>query len=309
MEFGKDIKRKDTGKKEIIMKKNNKSADMWFKTGKKAAFGAVGLSLLLQNMSFAAGGALERLRDMAATGDDNIKSVLPVPIPVVVDHDLRLSISRSVPKDMQDQARALCLLAMDVIARPTEAGARFTADPKGYLTERGISPDALDLNSREVKIVLALGDAEVRGAAMDGDIRRYLSLLEERGILGHSAGTDKVLADNKDQNMVAAVAVVAVANIAVVVAAAVETVTAVHSIQYFWGSRDEGSVLDGIEGKATSLLWGPKATNEIITGYISEKAEEWTDAISDLPAVKAKNLTKVDIRKAIEQHLTDRLSK
>lgn len=87
------------------MKKNNKPEDMWHKTGKKAAFGAVGLSLLLQNLAFAAGGALERLRDMSATGDDNTESVLPVPVPVAVEHGLRLSISRSVPKDMQDQAR------------------------------------------------------------------------------------------------------------------------------------------------------------------------------------------------------------
>lgn len=198
---------------------------------------------------------------------------------------------------------------MDVVARPTEAGVRFSANPKGYMAERGISPDALDLNSREVKIILALGDAEVRGAAMNGDVRRYLGLLEERGILGHSASTDKVLADNKDQEFVAAITMVAVVNLVVAVAAAIETATAVHSVQYFWGSSDKGSVLDGIEGKATTLLWGPKATNEMITGHISEKAEEWTDAISNLPAVKAKNLTKADIRLAIEQHLTDRLSK
>lgn len=309
MEFRKDTRRNDTEKKGIIMKKNSKSADMWSKTGKKAAFGAVGLSLLLQNMSFAAGGALERLRDMAVTGDDNTKSVLPVPVPVAVEHGLRLSISHSVPKNLQEQAMALCLLAMDVIAMPSEAGSRFSADPKGYLAERGISPDALDLNSREVKIVLALGDAEVRAAAKSGDIRRYLDLLEERGILGYGASTEKVLNDNNSQEFVAAINVVAVVNLAVVVAAAVETATAVHSVQYFWGSRDEGSVLDGIEGKATTLLWGPKATNEMITGYISEKAEEWANTISDLPAVKAKNLSKSDIRKAIEQHLTGRLSK
>jgi hypothetical protein len=156
------------------------------------------------------------------------------------------------------------------------------------MAERGISPDALDLNSREVKIILALGDAEVRGAAMNGDVRRYLGLLEERGILGYSASTDKVLADNKDQEFVAAINMVAVVNLVVAVAAAIETVTAVHSVQYFWGSSDKGSVLDGIEGKATTLLWGPKATNEMITGHISEKAEEWTDAISKSAGRKGK---------------------
>lgn len=308
MKFGKDTRENNMEKKEIIMK-HNKSESMWHKSGKKAAFGAVGLSLLLQNMAFAAGGALELLRDIAATGDDNTESVLPVPVPAAVEHGLRLSISNSVPKDMQDQARALCILAMDVIASPTEAGARFTANPKGYMAERGISPDALDLNSREVKIVLALGDAEVRFAARNGDIRRYLGLLEERGILGYGASTDKVISSNKDQEVVAAVTAVAAFNVAVVVAAVFETATAVHSIQYFWGNRDEGSVLDGIEGKVTTLLWGHKATQEMMTGYISEKAEEWADAIFDLPAVKSKNLAKADIRKAIEQHLTDKLSK
>lgn len=292
------------------MKKENKSRSHWFKKGKRAACGMMGLSIAMQNLALANGEAFSQLSGMSSGGMDTEK-IVPALNPV--DAGLRLSFKGSVPKHLQDQAVALALLARDIVARPQDTGARFSADPKAYLAGMGIKDTVLDLNSREVKIVLALGDAEVRDAAMKSDIGRYLRLLEERGILAYSSQATAQAVDKGAYIPPArcVTPVVAIAEIVAVTLAAIAAASAVVAITYFWteGVSSESNVMDGMEGKVTSLLWGPKAAQDIIKTYVTEKSEELAVAIADLPSVKAKNLSLADIRVLLERHITEKLGK
>jgi len=303
-------KQEEKGNMEKNMKKESKSMTLWSNKYKRAACGMMGLSLVLQNLAFAAGDAFSQLKDISSGGGDT-QTILPAPDPM--DTQLRLSIRNSVPQRIQSQAAALCLLAREVIARPQETGARFSADPKAYLAGMGIKDTVLDLNSREVKIVLALGDPEMRDAAMKGDTRRYLRLLEDKGLLGYNAtGASGLLDKNANRSQAKCVTpVVAIAELAVGFLVVVEAATAVHYVTYFWteGATAEKNLLDGIEGKVTSLFWGPRAAQEMMSQYISEKSEEWASAIEELPSVKAKNLSHADIKKLLEVHMAEELGR
>lgn len=292
------------------MKKETKKGKVLAGKGKNAVLGMMGLSMAMQSLAMAGGDTFNQLSAMAAGGPDT-ERIIPAPSPV--EAGLRLSFKDSVPKNLQDQAVALALLARDIIANPQDTGARFSADPKGYLAGMGVKDTALDLNSREVKIVLALGDAEVRDAAMKSDIGRYLRLLEDRGILKYPS---QVTAGVVEKGAVIPPArcvtpVVVVAEIVAVTLAAVAAASAVVAITYFWteGVASETSAMDGLEAKVTSLLWGPKAANDIIKQYVWDKSEELAVAISDLPSVKAKNLSLEDIRVLLERHITEELGK
>jgi hypothetical protein len=291
----------------IDMKKEDRLRSLWSNKYKRATCGMLGLSIILQNVAFAAGDTFNQLKDMVAPGED-INNILVVPDPAA--EELRLSFSKSIPRHLQDQAMALCVLAKDVIANPQEAGRRFSANPKAYLAERGITDIELDMNSREVKIVLALGDERVREAAMNGDARRYLQLLEERGLLNLNAATafgshDKS-ASVPEENFAVAVPIVFVAVAYLELALVIHTYTVTYS-----GGKAislEKGVLDGIEGKVTTLLWGKEAAREVLSQHIAEKSDKWASAISELPDAKARNMSKEKIRKVIEQRLTEYLS-
>jgi len=281
-----------------------------------AVCAAMGISIIMQNLAFAAGDSFNQLKSMAISGVDTDNSI-SVPEPVAPE--LRLSLKNAIPRNMQEQAIALCLLAKDVIARPDEAGRRFSADPKGYLAEKGIIGVDLDLNSREVKIVLALGDGAVREAAMNGDTQRYLQLLESRGLLGINAVSALNNAGKSEEDFTTvlfvsvAYTMVAVASAAVVVATVVAEINAaVHVTVYAWtavaGAEDEKGVLNGIEGKMTSLLWGRDAARAMLANHISEKSGQWASAIAKLPAAKQQNLSRDAIKKLVEKQLTEDLS-
>lgn len=298
------------------MEKGGKSSGSWSKVYSRAVCAAMGLSIIMQNLAFAAGDSFNLLKSMAMPGNDADNSI-SVPEPAAPE--LRLSLKNAIPRNMQEQAIALCLLAKDVIARPDEAGRRFSANPKAYLAEKGIIGVNLDLNSREVKIVLALGDGAVREAAMNGDTQRYLQLLESRGLLGINAVTAlRDAGENKEEFTTAlfisvAYTMVAVASAAVVVATVVAEINAaVHATVYAWtavaGAEEEKDVLNGIEGKMTSLLWGREATREMLAAHISEKSDQWASAIAELPAAKQQNLSRAAIKKVIEKQLTEDLS-
>lgn len=294
---------------------NNKSVGVWKKGYTRAISSAMGMTIILQNLAFATEDAFGQLKSMAFPGNDG-KNAISVPAPA--DPELRLSLRNALPRQVQKQGMALCLLAKDIIMHPGSAGKRFSADPKAYLKERGIIGVDLDLNSREVKIVLALGDEAVRGAALKGDTRRYLQLLESRGLLGINAtSVMKGVGENREEFTTAlfvtvAYTMFAVASAAVVVATAVvEVNAAVHATVYFkvaaWGA-EEKDVLNGLEGKMTSLLWGKTAAREMLKQHIAEKSDEWASAIAELPAAKQQNLSYNSIRKALEKEMAENLS-
>jgi hypothetical protein len=293
----------------IDMKKEDKSRNLWANKGKRAAYGMMGLSIMLQNLAFATGDAFSQLKGMVAPEAD-VNNIQVVPDPAA--EELRLSFSKSIPRHLQDQAMALCILAKDVISNPQEAGRRFSANPKAYLAERGITDIELDMNSREVKIVLALGDERVREAATKGDASRYLQLLEERGLLNFNIATafgsqEKGKPDAQpDAACVVAVPVVFVAVVYLEIATIMHTYTTAYS-----GGKtisSEKGVLNGIEGKVTILLWGKEAAREMLSQHIAEKSDKWASAVSELPDVKAQNMSKDQIKKIIEKRMTEYLS-
>lgn len=299
------------------MKKGGKSAGIWGKAYSRVACTAMGISIIMQNLAFAAGDTYELLKSMAVP-DTNADNSISIPAPAGAE--LRLSLKNAVPRHMQEQAIALCLLAKDVIARPHEAGRRFSADPKAYLAEKGIVDIDLDLNSREVRIVLALGDDAVREAALKGDTARYLQLLENKGLLDlNSVSAFKTFEKDKNidsqlyqeaavfSTLATAISVVTVVT-EVVTETQATTLAVIYARAMVMGvSDEEKDVLGGIEGKMTALFWGRDAAREMLAKHISEKSEQWASALEKLPAAKQQNLSHEAIKRLIEKQLTEDL--
>jgi hypothetical protein len=96
---------------------------------------------------------------------------------------LRLSLSNAdIPQSAWDTIAAIAQLAEDVFTNPAVA-ASFSHDPQGYLASIGARGVTLDPNSLEVRIALALGDAEIREAVQANNTKGFLLALERRGIL------------------------------------------------------------------------------------------------------------------------------
>lgn len=290
---------------------------IWGKASTRAVCAAMGVLISLQNVAFAAGDVFNQLKSMALP-DNNEDYSLSLPEPAGAE--LRLSMKDSIPRHMQEQVVALCLLAKDIIARPEIAGQRFSADPKAYLDERGITGVTLDMNSREVKVVLALGDSEVREAAVKGDVRRYLQLLESKGLLGvDELGAIRYPGEDAlpDQKMAAVpflvYIVVGVATYVAILYTAAAAVNAAAAAAVYYklavtGDDEDRNVMNGIEGKVTAILWGTEAAREIMKKHISEKSDEWAGIIADLPSARQHNLSREVIKKAIKKQMIDGLS-
>ncbi len=101
-----------------------------------------------------------------------------------LEHDLlRLSLSRTdVPPEAWRDVVALSLLAQDVFDNP-EVASTFSRDPNGYLKAIGLDDVRLDPGAIEVKVALALGDPDVRGAIERDDPRAFVQALEGRGLI------------------------------------------------------------------------------------------------------------------------------
>jgi hypothetical protein len=123
-----------------------------------------------------------------APGDDGKRRLYGVPDSVrprtPLEHDLaRFSLARTdLPPDTWRDVVALGFLAQDVFDRPEVARA-FSRDPAGYLRAVGLEDVALDPESVEVKVALALGDPEVRAAIEADSPGQFLAALERRGLL------------------------------------------------------------------------------------------------------------------------------
>ena len=59
----------------------------------------------------------------------------------------------------------------------------FSANPEKYLTSIGIPSNALDINSLEVKAILALGDKDVKERILNNDLAGFVKLLDTKGYL------------------------------------------------------------------------------------------------------------------------------
>lgn len=79
--------------------------------------------------------------------------------------------------------RSLSRLAKDVYKNPSLAQ-QFNQDPDSLLSKYGIVPGIeLNINSPQIKAIMALSDKEVVEALEQKDFVRYLTLLENKGIL------------------------------------------------------------------------------------------------------------------------------
>ena len=85
----------------------------------------------------------------------------------------------SLPDSINNHVIALSMLAYDVFDNPTMAES-FSLDPQGYLQSKGLRDCIIDLNSVEVKAILALGDSEIKRAIESNDLDGFLRLLESK---------------------------------------------------------------------------------------------------------------------------------
>jgi len=265
--------------------------------------GTMGLTMALQGLALAGGDTFGQLKARTLP-DADVDGPISVPAPAV--EEMRLSFKKRIPGQLQGQMMALCALARDVISN-SQSGRRFTADPKNYLAEMGITGVTLDMDSREVKTVIALGDEEVREAVRNGDIKRYVLLMEAKGVF--DANTLNSVFDVKKEVGVAAVSMVVVCitdvDIKSDTLALAATALDVSPVVLVSGlEKEKGALLNGISGKVTAMLWGKNAARDIIANYISDKAEVWASALSEMRSAKQGNISKEALKKAIEVKLT-----
>ncbi|PKM97456.1 MAG: hypothetical protein CVU79_08055 [Elusimicrobia bacterium HGW-Elusimicrobia-3] len=275
------------------------------KLGGKAAGGAMGLAMAVQGLAMAGGDTFLQLQKMTAS-DTDTDNTISLPSPVVAQ--TRLSLKKKIPLGLQEQILAFCELARNIVNDQSVAR-QFAARPSEYLLERGLRDVTLDPSSQEVKSILALGDDEVREAARNGDIKRYVRLMEEKGLFD-----TRTLADvfNLDKTVVMVVQVlmsVTVTEIDSITHSLATTFLDLSAIVAVSGiEEDNYGLLSGMEGKITTLLWGKDVAREIIAGYIANKAETWADAISGTQAAEKAGISKEALKAALTAKLTKALT-
>jgi hypothetical protein len=86
-------------------------------------------------------------------------------------------------KEQQDRNRLVALeeLAIAILEEPVAARA-FALNPKEYLRRAGFPTVKIDLESREFKVALAMGDPAVREAARRGDVEGFVKAVMDQGI-------------------------------------------------------------------------------------------------------------------------------
>lgn len=265
----------------------------------KAAGSAMGLTMAMQGLAMA-GDTFEKLQSMA---DPDMNSDSSITIPSPAAEEVRLSFKKRVPEQQQEKMTALCALARDVIADPQAAG-RFSANPNGYLAERGLDGAQLDLESKEVKTVLALGDERVRETARRGDTGEYLRLMEARGLLQFNSLTE-LSADTAS----------VISEVATVVAVVVDPLTScaplVLVIAFVTSDGCSGlynaKAINGLAGKSAAMLWGRAAAREMLLQYVAEKADKLAGEMAKLKSVKEKLISREQLRAVLESRMLQAL--
>ena len=131
-----------------------------------------GLGLILTNSSC-------EKKELISTNEESQNTIMKSPVQNLGYTPLY---SVEIPQEIQEQIIALANLTNDVFRDPSVAEA-FSNNPNNYLTSIGLSSCNLDLNSVEVKAILALGDKEIRQAIVDYDLPKYVRLLHEKNYL------------------------------------------------------------------------------------------------------------------------------
>jgi len=85
----------------------------------------------------------------------------------------------NLPDSINNQIVTLSELTKDVFENPSVAKS-FSADPQGYFESKGLEGFNIDLNSVEIKAILALGDQDVRRAIEANDLFGFIRILENK---------------------------------------------------------------------------------------------------------------------------------
>lgn len=235
---------------------------------------------------------------------------------------LRLSLSNAdIPPSELDKIVAVAQLAEDVFANPAVA-ASFSHDPQGYLASIGAQGVTLDPNSIEVRVALALGDAEVREAVQANNTKGFLLALERRGILtspdvsvivaqlqrqksalaNNSAETDGVAAALAVAFLVAAVVSTAAAAVNVVAAA---TVVVYAAAVVKTAGANELHASDAPPFALGRAMGGDEFGASLQETFIREKTEEIALAIEKMAAYEKlkSQLSSSELRDAVRSQL------
>ena len=73
--------------------------------------------------------------------------------------------------------------AQDVASQSGSIISEMNNNPQAVLDRYGLSEFRLDRNSLEVQAIMALGDPEVQESLQNGDFRKYIQILNEKGLL------------------------------------------------------------------------------------------------------------------------------
>lgn len=275
------------------------------KLGGKAAGGAMGLAMTVQGLAMAGGDTFGQLQKMTAS-DTNTDNNISLPSPAA--EETRLSLKERIPAGMQGKLLALFSLARNILNDPRVAQ-RFSADPAGYLAERGLEDVTLDLGSHEVKVILALGDEEIRAAVAKGDRSGYLKLMEKRGLLRFNGLAELGFQDSCEYSELGkgekGCGTVTVLLNCVVMSESDTTVKSNSVIIVIVAAEGAGfrDPLNSLDAKAAMLMWGKDGARELLKQHAANKADELAESIAGLKIAKEKNLTKEQIRTVIERKL------
>ncbi|MDR0207004.1 MAG: hypothetical protein LBI45_07095 [Bacteroidales bacterium] len=88
----------------------------------------------------------------------------------------------NVPDSVNNQIIALSMLATDIFENPSIA-ISFSNDPQGYFKAKGLSSCSIDINSVEVKAVLAFADQDIKNAILANDLPKFVEVLQTKNYL------------------------------------------------------------------------------------------------------------------------------
>ena len=166
----------------------------------------------------------------------------------------------------------------------------------------------MDLGSHEVKVVLALGDEDVREAVDKGDRAGYLKLMEDRGLLRFNGLAELGFQDSCEYSELRkgekgtiekCISLIVIACVVTMESdATVKSNSVIFTAAEGAGFRDP---LNSLDAKATMLMWGKDGARELLKQHAANKADELAESIAGLKIAKEKNLTKEQIRTVIER--------
>lgn len=162
-------------------------------------------------------------------------------------------------------------LSLDIITNPSIAN-EFIKDPKLYIAKYGFDDKHIEVDSKLTKCILALGDTEISDAINNGDIDKYLTLLQQKNYIDKVTinNIDVLLSENNDikiKNLVDSLKInegelqASLAFFALAVVVGVAAVVWVAVIEHFGLANAVGG-LTAVYWKVAAVTDGQETTEE-----------------------------------------------